>query len=102
MLNFFNKESDTGNIEYKLYIGKNKCKDSLLSQCYYRIREGNGKAIYIIGITDNGDLVFTNINIIFLSISNFINIIKPYCKFKLKIFIKKPYVYSIISVYNNE
>ena len=102
MLKYFDKESDEGNIEYKLFIGKTKCKHRLLSQCFYRIREGNGKAIYIIGITDAGQLVFTNMKTLYLSITNFINIIKPYCKFKMKIFIKKPYVYSIICVYNNK
>jgi GTPase len=100
MLKFFDKESDEGNIEYKLFISKKKCKHRLLSQCFYRIREGNGKAIYIIGITDNGELFITNIKLLIYSIINFINIIKNKCKFKVKLFYNKPYIYSIISVYN--
>ena len=99
MLSFFNKENDYGIIEYKLYINKNK-KDRLLSQCFYRIREGNGKAIYIIGITDKGQLAFKNIKPVFYSVNKFINIIKSYCKYKLRFFIHKSYVYAIITIYN--
>ena len=48
----FEPENYYGNIEYKLYISSKKF-DRILSQFLFRMREGNGKAIYIIGITDN-------------------------------------------------
>lgn len=52
-------EKDDGNIEYKLkLINKNADKiEHLESQMRYRLNEGNGEAIYIIGVTDNGIIV---------------------------------------------
>ena len=52
-------EKDDGNIEYKLkLINKNTDKiEHLESQMRYRLNEGNGEAIYIIGVTDNGIIV---------------------------------------------
>ena len=55
-MKFFDKESNDGNIEYKLNLSNmSKIKFQKYStQLKYRILEGNGIAIYIIGISDNG------------------------------------------------
>ncbi|MHA2298673.1 MAG: GTP-binding protein [Candidatus Hodarchaeales archaeon] len=53
------KEKETGNIEYKLKIsllGENQeRKEKLKTQLLYRLNEGNGEAIYEIGVSDDGD-----------------------------------------------
>lgn len=52
----FNEEKDTGNVEYKLYLterDENRI-EHLLTQMNYRLYEGNGECIYVIGITDCG------------------------------------------------
>ena len=74
MLLFFPQEQFYGNLEYKLYIGLKK-NDRILSQFLFRLREGNGKANYIIGITDEGFLHITNIKLIIQSIFNFIYVV---------------------------
>ena len=53
----FEPEQFYGNIEYKLYIGSKK-NDRILSQFLFRMREGNGKAIYIIGILITAHLTY--------------------------------------------
>ena len=98
MLLFFPPEQFYGNLEYKLYIGLKK-NDRILSQFLFRLREGNGKAIYIIGITDEGFLHITNIKLIMQSIFNFIHIVGKYATYKLRIFTKKPYVFAIICLH---
>lgn len=98
MLFFFPQEQFYGNLEYKLYIGLKK-NDRILSQFLFRLREGNGKANYIIGITDEGFLHITNIKLIIQSIFNFIHIVGKYANYKLRIFIKKPYVFAIICLH---
>lgn len=63
-----------GNIEYKLYFNisnKNRI-EKYTTQLNFRINEGHGKAIYIIGVTDNGhvgnvDEELLDINILFLN-----------------------------------
>ena len=56
------KESEYGNIEYKLKL----CKDNpqrieeLTSQMAFRINEGNGECIYILGVNDDGVLIGLN------------------------------------------
>ena len=81
MISLFEPEQFYGNLEYKLYIGSKK-NDRILSQFFFRLREGNGKAIYIIGITDNGFLHITNIKLILESIHNFIYILQKNSNFK--------------------
>ena len=54
-MNLFGKEPGEGNIEYKLYINPKK-KDKLVSQFFFRMREGSGKAIYLLGVHDSGSL----------------------------------------------
>ena len=101
MISLFEPEQFYGNLEYKLYIGSKK-NDRILSQFFFRLREGNGKAIYIIGITDNGFLHITNIKLIIESIHNFIHIVGKYSTFKIRIFTHKPYVYAILCLENNK
>lgn len=74
----FNKESNDGNIEYKLNLSNmSEIKFQKYStQLKYRILEGNGIAIYIIGISDNGS-VFGISN---YEINNTINLFNYICK----------------------
>ena len=97
----FEPENFYGNIEYKLYISSKK-NERILSQFLFRMREGNGKAIYIIGITDQGKLHIKNIKLIYASIKNFLNIVENYSNYKLRLFIYNEYVYSIITLHNND
>lgn len=95
----FEPEQFYGNIEYKLYISSKK-NDRIFSQFLFRMREGNGKAIYIIGITDNGNLHMKNIKLIYQSIKNFLNIVQNYAHYKIRLFTYNQYIYSIITLYN--
>ena len=50
------KESDVGNVEYKLKLQKydpNRIEE-LASQMRFRLFEGQGEAFYYIGVTDDG------------------------------------------------
>ena len=51
------KEKEDGNIEYKLKIlcKDKKRKEELISQMAYRLNEGGGECIYILGISDHGE-----------------------------------------------
>ena len=54
-----NAEKDDGNIEYKLFL-KPKSEDrfkELISQMSYRLNEGNGECVYILGVTDLGETI---------------------------------------------
>ncbi|MFX1465603.1 MAG: GTP-binding protein [Promethearchaeota archaeon] len=55
------KELDTGNVEYKLTLTNlltNQQKlDSLATQMHFRLGEGGGEAIYLIGVEDDGRLI---------------------------------------------
>jgi len=53
------KESEDGKIEYKLILN-NRDEDrlqELASQMKYRLEEGGGEAFYIIGVSDNGEVL---------------------------------------------
>ena len=55
----FAQENDEGNIEYKC-IFNIKSKDRLdryITQLNYRINEGQGEAIYLIGVSDLGQVI---------------------------------------------
>ena len=51
-------ESDTGNIEYKYKLDNlnNLAIQKKMSQLQYRMNEGNGEAIYYIGVYNNGKI----------------------------------------------
>jgi len=53
-----NPECDEGNIEYKLKITPvtEKRKEELITQMSFRLNEGCGECIYILGVGDNGEL----------------------------------------------
>ena len=56
---FIEKEQYYGNVEYKLkfeYMNDLKIK-KYATQMKFRIIEGNGEAIYLIGVQDNGQIV---------------------------------------------
>jgi GTPase len=54
-----NPESDTGNVEYKLFINTNVPDrlEELTTQMRYRLNEGHGECFYIIGVKDNGNII---------------------------------------------
>ena len=56
------REQEEGNIEYKLkIIHKDKKRlQELTSQMAYRLNEGSGECIYILGVSDTGDMVGIN------------------------------------------
>lgn len=71
-----------GNIEYKrllipkgTQIQKNKNINKKASQMLFRLLEGNGKALYILGIEDNGEIYGLNKMELELSLNTFIKII---------------------------
>jgi GTPase len=52
-------EKEYGNIEYKLKLTHKKEYriQELATQMRYRVEEGNGESLYVIGVTDQGNLV---------------------------------------------
>lgn len=76
------EEDYYGNREYKLYLDTYNNYDKLQkrsTQLLYRLNEGEGRAIYLIGINDNGVSVGCNLQDLFKSILSIIkmsNIIK--------------------------
>ena len=65
------KEKYYGNREYKLHLVMDKSKKSekklmkRSTQLKFRLNEGNGKALYLIGINDDGDIIgLDNIHLI--------------------------------------
>jgi len=77
------KEKYYGNREYKRHLileGKNKIYAKQLqkrcTQLLFRIREGHGKAVYLIGVEDNGNTNGLSYSECIESIKNFIIITK--------------------------
>lgn len=76
------QENEFGNKEYKWKIlPDNKTKMSfkcnkLASQMMYRLYEGDGKAIYIIGILDDGTPIGLNEDEVYKTINMFNEIVK--------------------------
>ena len=54
-----NREKENGNIEYKLKLINTDIEkiQRLTSQMKYRMDEGSGEAIYVIGVTDEGGVI---------------------------------------------
>ena len=80
------KENDIGKKEYKYKLSYNpgdnsekrierewRKKEKIASQMLYRLMEGNGKAIYIIGVYDNGENIGINLKETFESIHFFLD-----------------------------
>lgn len=76
------EEEYYGNREYKLYLDTFNNLDKLQkrsTQLLYRLNEGEGRAIYLIGVDDNGLSIGCNLQDLFKSIQSIIkmsNIIK--------------------------
>ena len=76
------EEEYYGNREYKLYLDTHNNNDKLhkrSTQLLYRLNEGDGRAIYLIGVDDNGNSIGCNLQNLFISIKSIIrmsNIIK--------------------------
>lgn len=53
------RENDIGKIEYKLILSDvpDERLQELASQMKFRIEEGGGEAIYIVGVSDDGDVI---------------------------------------------
>ena len=75
------RENEKGNREYKYRLKYNEMdrtifrdtrekrkKEKVASQILYRLLEGNGKAVFIIGVHDNGDNIGINLKETFDSI----------------------------------
>ena len=92
------KEIEQGNREYKLNLdystfkyNSNQLKNTFnkkSTQMNYRLNEGAGKAIYIIGIEDNGKVNGINYEVLLNSLVTFSHITKiTKCKFnKIRIY----------------
>ncbi len=79
------QENDRGNIEYKYKLNyqesdfalkkrrkkEERKKEKIASQMYYRLLEGEGKAVYIIGVHDDGDNIGIELSEIYDSIRYF-------------------------------
>ena len=96
-MSVFEQESNIGNIEYKVSLKQfsNLKLIKYATQLKYRILEGEGYAIYIIGITDRGnirgidesvDFIIRKINYICNEINSKISLI-IHCNFNYKKFI---------------
>ena len=56
----FEKEDDDGPIEYKLKLSPRPSEErieTLTTQMIYRLHEGNGEAIYELGVSDSGEII---------------------------------------------
>ena len=74
----FPKEVEYGNKEYKLKVttqDKNRL-DQLATQMKWRLNEGNGKAIYYVGIDDDGNIKGISLDDYKKTINNINKIIK--------------------------
>lgn len=54
------QEVESGHVEYKLNLRGNGRLPHLITQLQWRLSEGQGEALYLIGVSDNGDLVGLN------------------------------------------
>jgi len=67
-------ENDEGNTEYKWKLVFEDDKErstklrKLSSQMIFRLYEGNGKALYLLGITDDGDALGMNVQDLYLTL----------------------------------
>jgi GTPase len=88
------KEYYYGNREYKLKIVNcdNKKAIKRSTQMLFRLYEGNGRATYLIGIDDNGNIKGLTLEEMNISLNNIINITKL-----AKCSIKKIKIYQFIS-----
>lgn len=74
------KENDLGNIEYKLHIcnsDNHERIERLITQIKFRLNEGNGRAIYNLGYTDDGvpqgitySIIYDNLNLLHNMVTN--------------------------------
>ena len=72
------KENEEGNIEYKLKVIHTDSKrlQELTTQMAYRLNEGSGECIYILGVNDTGDMIGIDDEDYKLSIENITNFAK--------------------------
>lgn len=72
------KESDEGWIEYKIklcHFETPKRMEKLTTQMKFRLYEGEGKAIYNLGYTDDGVPLGLNHDLLFQSLNNLFSIV---------------------------
>lgn len=75
------KENDEGNKEYKRHLKTNNNNvidfyNRRASQMKYRLYEGNGKAIYMLGVEDNGSVIGLSLDDMIITITNIKEIAK--------------------------
>jgi GTPase len=91
----FPPEEYYGNIEYKLFFNYDKDNPLLtqfriekyITQLNFRINEGNGLAIYVIGVKDNGFVIGLD-NIKIMETMNLINYMIDKLNLKLELILK--------------
>lgn len=69
-------ECDFGNREYKRHLLNQDKLHHLATQLLFRLEEGNGKAVYIIGIDNNGNNTGINEEELELSLNSIKKIVK--------------------------
>jgi len=103
MLKLLEKENDLGNVEYKSLINRNKNrKENLLTQFFFRLREGYGISKYIIGIDNDGYLLFKELKDILKSVLYFYNITKDLAECEIKIYKYRGYIFSVLCYKNKK
>jgi GTPase len=84
------KETYYGNREYKKIISSLSAKklEHRTTQCLFRIHEGEGKALYFLGIDDNGVVIGLTYNELCVSLENLLKIVNKACVdiYKIKIY----------------
>jgi len=75
--NLLDKEIEEGNIEYKRCLTNidDRRREEFISQMLWRIKEGNGEAIYYLGVEDDGTFYNWNKNEIKQTIESFKKIV---------------------------
>jgi elongation factor 1-alpha len=75
-MRIFNNEDYYGNIEYKRYFNQKdkERKDKYTTQLNFRVNEGLGKAIYLIGVNDNGSIYGLSDTEIYINIEYLLSI----------------------------
>jgi GTPase len=91
------KEKYYGNREYKYkIINIDDIKiEKRATQCLFRLHEGNGKALYLLGVNDNGNVKGILLVDLLESIKNIIKIVS-----RINAIIKKINIYVICNVKN--
>tara|TARA_Y100000996_G_scaffold345881_1_gene283900 strand:+ start:17464 stop:17808 length:345 start_codon:yes stop_codon:yes gene_type:complete len=98
MYKLFNEEEYYGAIEYKAFIHFPFAEKKLrfTSQINFRLIEGNGKAIYLVGVNDYGFLFCNKLKLLLISIYNLNKLLNNLnINYTCKLCTKHNYVFAI-------